>query len=102
MSGQDLANMLKAMPSSNIQKIELITNPSAKYDAAGNAGIINIVMKKNKREGFNGSVNTGYGQGRYSKYNGSLNLNYKNKNFNLFLNYAYAHRIGFNNLTIEI
>jgi hypothetical protein len=101
MSGQDLANMLKATPSANIQKIELITNPSAKYDAAGNAGIINIVMKKNKREGFNGSVSAGYGQGRYSKYNGSLSLNYKNKNFNLFLNYSYAHRLGFNNLTID-
>lgn len=101
MSGQDLANMLKSMSSSNIQKIEIITNPSAKYDAAGNAGIINIVMKKNKREGFNGSVNTGFGQGRYSKYNGSLSLNYKNKNYNLFLNYSYSNRLGFNNLNID-
>ncbi|MFL5764678.1 MAG: outer membrane beta-barrel protein [Bacteroidia bacterium] len=101
MTGQDLANMLKGTPSANIQKIELITNPSAKYDAAGNAGIINIIMKKNKREGFNGSVSAGYGQGRYSKYNGSVNLNYKNKNYNLFLNYSYAHRLGFNNLTID-
>jgi hypothetical protein len=101
MSGTDLATMLKGIPSSNIQKIEIITNPSAKYDAAGNAGIINIVMKKNKREGFNGSVSTGYGQGRYSKYNGSLSLNYKNKNYNFFLNYSYANRLGFNNLTID-
>ncbi|HEX8517871.1 MAG TPA: TonB dependent receptor [Bacteroidia bacterium] len=101
MSGQDLATMLKGIPSSNIQKIEIITNPSAKYDAAGNAGIINIIMKKNKREGFNGSVSTGYGQGRYSKYNGSLSLNYKNKNYNFFLNYSYAKRLGFNNLTID-
>jgi hypothetical protein len=101
MSGQDLATMLKGIPSSNIQKIEIITNPSAKYDAAGNAGIINIIMKKNKREGFNGSVSTGFGQGRYSKYNGSLSLNYKNKNYNFFLNYSYAKRLGFNNLTID-
>jgi hypothetical protein len=101
MSGQDLANMLRSMSSSTIQKIEIITNPSAKYDAAGNAGILNIVMKKNKREGFNGSVSAGYGQGRYSKYNGSLSLNYKNKWCNLFLNYSYAHRLGFNNLTID-
>jgi hypothetical protein len=101
LSGQDLANMLKGMPSSNIQKIELITNPSAKYDAAGNAGIINIIMKKNKRKGFNGSVSAGYGQGRYSKYNGSLSLNYKNKWANLFLNYSYSHRLGFNHLTID-
>jgi hypothetical protein len=101
MSGPDLATMLKGIPSSNIQKIEIITNPSAKYDAAGNAGIINIIMKKNKREGFNGSVSAGFGQGRYSKYNGSLSLNYKNKNYNLFLNYSYAKRLGFNNLTID-
>jgi len=101
MSGQDLANMLKSMSSSSIQKIEIITNPSAKYDAAGNAGIINIVMKKNRREGFNGSVGAGFGQGRYSKYNGNLSLNYKNKNYNLFLNYSYSHRLGFNNLTID-
>lgn len=101
MSGQDLANMLKSMPSSSIQKIEIITNPSAKYDAAGNAGILNIVMKKNKKPGFNGSVSAGYGQGRYSKYNGNLSLNYKNKWYNLFLNYSYAHRLGFNNLTID-
>ncbi|MCE3278626.1 MAG: TonB-dependent receptor [Bacteroidetes bacterium] len=101
MAGQDLATMLKGIPSSNIQKIEIITNPSAKYDAAGNAGIINIIMKKNKREGYNGSVSAGFGQGRYSKYNGSLSLNYKNKNYNFFLNYSYSKRLGFNNLTID-
>lgn len=101
LSGQDLANTLKSMPSSSIQKIEIITNPSAKYDAAGNAGIINIIMKKNKREGFNGSVSVGYGQGRYSKYNGSLSLNYKTKACNLFFNYSYSNRLGFNNLTID-
>lgn len=101
MSGQDLAAMLKGMPSNNILKIEIITNPSAKYDAAGNAGIINIIMKKNKREGFNGSVSAGFGQGRYSKYNGSFSLNYKNKNYNLFLNYSYANRMGFNHLSID-
>jgi hypothetical protein len=92
--------MLKGMPSSNIQKIEIITNPSAKYDAAGNAGIINIVMKKNKREGFNGSVSAGYGQGRYAKFNSSLSLNYKKNWYNLFLNYSYSNRKGFNNLVL--
>jgi hypothetical protein len=101
LSGQDLANMLKGMPSSNIQKIELITNPSAKYDAAGNAGIINIVMKKNRREGFNGNVSAGYGQGRYAKYNGNISLNYKKKWYNLFLNYSYSNRKGFNNLVLN-
>ncbi|MCW3105239.1 MAG: TonB-dependent receptor [Bacteroidetes bacterium] len=101
LSGQDLANMLRGMPSSSIQKIEIITNPSAKYDAAGNAGIINIIMKKNRRDGFNGNVSTGYGLGRYAKYNGSLSLNFKKKWYNLFLNYSYSNRKGFNNLVLN-
>jgi len=101
MSGQDLSNMLKGMPSSNIQKIEIITNPSAKYDAAGNAGIINIIMKKNRRDGFNGSASIGYGQGRYPKYNNSLSLNVKRKWYNLFFNYGYSYRKAFNNLVLN-
>lgn len=101
LSGQDLSSMLKSMASSNIQKIEIITNPSAKYDAAGNAGIINIVMKKNRRDGLNGSITAGYGQGRYPKYNGSINLNYKEKKYNLFFNYNYSKRLGFNHLSID-
>jgi hypothetical protein len=101
MSGQDLANMLKGMPSSNIQKIEIITNPSAKYDAAGNAGIINIVMKRNRMEGFNGSASASYGQGRYAKYSGSLSLNYKKDWYSLFFNYSYSNRKGFNNLMLN-
>ena len=62
------------MSSSQIDVIELITNPSAQYDAAGNAGIINIKTKKNKQKGFNGTVNTAYGQGRYYKTNNSLHV----------------------------
>lgn len=101
MSGQDLANMLRGMTSSNIQKIEIITNPSAKYDASGNAGILNIIMKKNKREGYNGSVGINYGQGRYGKYSNSASLNLKKNKFNLFLNYSFSSRKGFNNLTLN-
>ena len=56
LSGADLINYLKGIPASNIEKIEIITNPSAKYDAAGNAGIINIKFKKDQRQGLNGSV----------------------------------------------
>ena len=63
LSGQDLANYLKSLQSSQIEAIELITNPSAKYDAAGNAGIINIRLKKNKSLGTNGSVNAGWNIG---------------------------------------
>ena len=101
LSGQDLANMLRGMPSSNVLNIELITNPSAKFDASGNAGIINIITKKNRQDGFNGSVNLSYGQGVYAKYNGSFNLNYKKNKFNLFLSYSYSNRQGFNHLNID-
>ncbi len=101
LSGADLANMLKGLPSNSIQKIEIISNPSAKYDASGNAGIINIVMKKNKQQGFNGNISAGYGQGRYGKFNTSLSLNYKKKWYNLFFNYSFSKRKGFNNLVLD-
>ncbi len=89
LSGSDLANFLKSMQSSQIEAIEIITNPSAKYEAAGNAGIINIKLKKNKSFGTNGSVNLGYVQGDYGKFNGGLNLNHRNKSINVFGNYNY-------------
>lgn len=89
LSGTDLANFLKSLQSAQIEAIEIITNPSAKYEAAGNAGIINIKLKKNKTFGTNGSVNLGYVQGTYAKYNGGFNLNYRNKSVNLFGSYNY-------------
>ncbi|MFZ9386493.1 MAG: outer membrane beta-barrel protein [Chitinophagaceae bacterium] len=89
LSGSDLANYLKSMQSAQIESIEIITNPSAKYEAAGNAGIINIRLKKNKSFGTNGSVNLGYVQGDYPKFNTGLNLNYRNKKVNIFGNYNY-------------
>lgn len=92
MSSQDVAQLLKSMPSSNIEQIELITNPSAKYDAAGNAGIINIKLKKNKTVGTNGSVTLGAAYGLTPKWSGALNLNHRNEKFNLFGSYNYNHR----------
>ena len=89
LAGADLANYLKTMQASQIDAIEIITNPSAKYDAAGNAGIINIRLKKNKAFGTNGSANAGYTQGFYPKYNGGINLNHRNKGFNVFGSYSY-------------
>ena len=89
LAGADLANFLKSLQSAQIEAIEIITNPSAKYEAAGNAGIINIKLKKNKTFGTNGSVNGGYVQGVYPKFNGGLNLNYRNKKMNIFGNYNY-------------
>jgi regulation of enolase protein 1 (concanavalin A-like superfamily) len=89
LSGADLASYLKSIQSSQIESIEIITNPSAKYEAAGNAGIINIRLKKNKTFGTNGSVNAGWNISTYSKYNSGLSLNYRNKKINLFGNYNY-------------
>jgi hypothetical protein len=89
LSGSDLANFLKSTQSSQIESIEIITNPSARFEAAGNAGIINIRLKKNKTYGANGSVNLGYNQGFYGKFNSGLNLNYRNQKINLFGSYNY-------------
>lgn len=89
LSGTDLSNFLKSLQSAQIESIEIITNPSAKYEAAGNAGIINIRLKKNKTFGTNGSVNLGYVQGVYPKYNGGLSLNHRNKKINVYGNYNY-------------
>ncbi len=91
LAGADLANYLKSIQSAQVEAIELITNPSAKYDAAGNAGIINIKLKKNKAFGNNGSVNAGYNIGVYPKYNGDINFNHRNKGINVFGNYNYNH-----------
>ena len=89
LTGTDLTSYLKSMQSAQIESIEIITNPSAKYEAAGNAGIINIRLKKNKAFGTNGSVNLGYAQGHYAKYNGGVNLNHRNRKINVFGNYNY-------------
>ena len=89
LTGTDLSNYLKSLQSTQVEAIELITNPSAKYDAAGNAGIINIRLKKNKAYGTNGSVNAGYNIGVYPKYNGGINFNHRNKGINVFGNYNY-------------
>ena len=88
MGGGDLAAYLRSINSADIESIEMVTNPSAKYDASGNAGIINIRLKKNKNYGANGNVSAGVGFGHTPKYNTSLSLNYRNKKVNLFSNYS--------------
>ena len=97
----ELAAMLKNMPASQTEQIEIMTNPSAKYDAAGNSGIINIRTKKNRQVGFNGSLSLNYGQGVYAKTNNSLNLNYRTGKFNFFGNAGYSRWNGFQNLGIH-
>src|SRR5579871_1141242 len=101
MSATQLASYLKSLPASAIDVLEIMTNPSAKYDAAGNSGIINIKTKKNKAKGFNGSVTLTHTQGVYPKPSGSLNLNYRTGKFNFFLNGGYTHWEGFQELDIN-
>jgi len=101
MTGAQLAIYLKSLPSSAIDQLEIMSNPSAKYDAAGNSGIINIKTKKNKARGFNGSTTLTYTQGKYAKPGGSLNMNYRVNKFNIFFNGGYTYWQGFQNLDIN-
>ena len=101
LSGQDLANYLKTLQSSQIEAIELITNPSAKYDAAGNAGIINIKLVRNKSLGTNGSVNAGWNISTYAKYNAGASLNYRNKKINIFSTYSFSYAPNEQHLKIK-
>ncbi len=83
------AQLLKQLPSTSIKSVELITNPSAKYNPEGMSGIINIVLHKNANLGFNGSLNTGVTQGLNTRYNSSLNMNFRTGKVNFFGNYGY-------------
>lgn len=100
LSQEQLANLLRATEGNAIQSIELITNPSAKYDAAGNSGIINIKLKKNRNFGTNGSVYVGQGIGQYYKVNGGLSLNHREKKFNVYGNFNYGHNKRFQSTDI--
>ena len=84
----ELADYLKSIQSTDVEAIELISNPSSKYDAEGTAGIINLKLKKNKNYGTNGSVTAGYAYGKYAKYNTAISLNSRSKKLNVFGNYS--------------
>lgn len=100
LSASDLYNYLKSLPSTAVDQIELMTNPPAKYDASGNAGIINIKTKKNKTMGFNGTYTISTGQGVYNRNSNSLNLNYRKNKINIFSNTSYSNYNGFSNINI--
>lgn len=100
MTGSDLANYLRGISSSAIEKIEFITNPTAKQDAAGSS-IINIKLKKDSRLGTNGTLSLSYGQGVYPKTGESISLNHRNKKWNVYGSYNFAYRKAFNHLVLE-
>lgn len=101
LGGQDLANYLKNMPSNQLDQIEIMTQPSAKYDASGNSGVINIITKKNRASGFNGTVSTSAIFAKYFKNTNSLNLNWHKGKINLYGNYGYSFWQGFNDIFIN-
>ncbi len=96
-SNIDAAQLLQQIPSSSIKQIELITNPSAKYNPEGMSGIINIILHKNSQDGFNGSINSGVTFGITPKVNSALNLNYKVGKVNFYTNYGLNHGQNANN-----
>ncbi len=101
LSAANLATYLRSLPSSSLDQIELMDNPPAKYDAAGNAGVINIKTKKNSIKGFNAVVSADFAQGFYKRTSESINLNYRVNKVNLFANLAYNGQKTFRRLEID-
>lgn len=101
LSGEALANYLRSLPSSSLDKIELMPTPPARYDAAGTAGVINIKTKRIRAAGFNGNLSTALNQGKLFSTTNSLNLNYKTGAINLFGNFSYVRQNGFADLDIH-
>ncbi len=101
IAGGNIAQILQSIPASSIESVELITNPSAKYDAEGQSGIINIVLKRNKKLGLNGSF--ALTAGNRDNYNANTSLSFQNKKINLYGNYSYRYgnRVGggYNNIS---
>lgn len=101
MGADDLANYLRSLPANQVASIELMTTPPAGYDAAGNAGIINLKLKKNTEIGMSGGINLSYGQGKYMRTNNGFNVNYRVNKINLFANGSLSQNNSFQDLTIE-
>ena len=99
--GDDLKNYLQNLTAEQIDRIDIITNPGAKYEAEGNAGIIDIRLKKDKSHGANGSISSTYMQGIYPKYNINSSGNYRNKKLNAFAAIGGGKGEGFNNIAFE-
>lgn len=96
LSGGNGKSLLEGIPAASIERIEIVTNPSAKYDPDGTSGIINIVLKKNIKRGLNGQVSLSGATG--NAYNGAVSLSMRNTKFNVFGNYAYDYRESYRNM----
>lgn len=93
LSGDDAESILAQFPANSIKTVELITNPSSRYDAAGVGGIINIILKKNEKTGLNGQVNASIGT--RDKYAAGLNMNYGTEKVNYYMSYNFQDRRRF-------
>ena len=104
LSVEDLASLLNGMPSAEVQKIELMTNPPAKYDAEGTGGLINIVRKRNHADGLNAAFTGTFGEGIYPRDAGSALVSYKTRGYGFFVNesYAYNKSLSGRNVTADI
>jgi iron complex outermembrane recepter protein len=100
LTAQELSNYLKTVSSAQIESIEIIGNPGGSYEAAGNAGVINIRLKKNRMLGTNGTVNGGWNRATYAKYSAGVSLNHRNRKVNLFGSYNYSHGLNKNNFNL--
>lgn len=101
LSGKDLANYLRNMPANQLDQIEIMTQPSAKYDASGNSGVINIKTKKSKANGFNATLSSSAIFANYFKNTNNLTFNIRKNKLNIFGNYGYASWVGFNEINIQ-
>jgi hypothetical protein len=100
LSGPSLASYLRSLPGGMLDKLELLSNPPARYDANGGA-VINIMLKKKQAPGFNGTLNVGYNQGVYARSNNAINVNYRTPKFNMFGNIGYSRDHNFSDQTFS-
>jgi outer membrane receptor protein involved in Fe transport len=101
LGGQDLVNYLRSLTSAQLDQIEIMSQPPAKYDASGNSGLINIKTKKGSQRGYNGSISLSYIQANYPKTPNSINMNYRAGKLNLFGQYSFTRWDGFNKVNID-
>lgn len=98
LSPQDLTNYLKNMPANQLDQVEIMSQPPAKYDASGNSGVINLVTKKNKNNGFNASLTASAIVAKYFKSPNNLTFNWRQGKINVYGNYGYSYWEGFNDV----
>ena len=101
LSGEQLTSLLRATSGNTIETIEMMSNPSSRYDASGSAGIINIRLKKNSSYGTNGSMTAGGGYGRFYKSNAGISLNHRTQKFNIYGSYDYLNNKQFEDLSLK-